>query len=84
MSCRKFSARSDVQSYRQFFARRWQAFVNENFESPAHVALAFRVDSSTAENWWAGHNAPQGWVVGRAMSDPKLRDAAISHLSGDA
>lgn len=83
MSCRKFSAKSEVLTYRQHFALMWRDFITENYESPAHAAMAFRVDPSTAENWWVGANAPQGWVVGRALADPETRDAALSILGCD-
>ncbi|KQI67067.1 hypothetical protein AN189_17515 [Loktanella sp. 3ANDIMAR09] len=70
-------------TYRQHFAHMWRDFITSNFDSPAHAALVFRVDPSTAENWFAGTNAPQGWVVGRALSDPDLRDAAIAIFGGN-
>ncbi|MCF7700528.1 hypothetical protein [Loktanella sp. M215] len=85
MSCRKFSARSkkaDTLTYRQQFAATWSLFVRANFDSAAEVATIFRVDPSTAENWWTGSNAPQGWVVARAMTDPDLRDADWSAFGG--
>ncbi|MDE0590441.1 hypothetical protein OU789_10930 [Halocynthiibacter sp. C4] len=81
MSPRKFSERSAVLSYRQHFAIVWQQFIQDNFESPAHVAHVFKVDPTTAEKWWAGSHAPQGWVVGQAMSNPSTRDAAIRSFS---
>jgi hypothetical protein len=76
----KLSASTDVRTYRQHFAEVWRDFIVAEFESPAHVAFTFKVDPSTAEKWWAGSHAPQGWVVGRAMSDPAIRDAAIRAL----
>lgn len=82
MSSRKYSAKSEALVYRQFFALRWQKFITENFQSPARAALAFNVDPSTAENWFAGTNAPQGWVVGRAVEDPDLQGAVIDCLRG--
>ncbi len=85
MSCRKFSARSkkaEVLSDRQQFAETWSEFIQANFESAAEVAVMFRVDPSTAENWWIGANAPQGWVVARAMRDPELRDATWAAFGG--
>ena len=85
MSCRKFSARSraaELLTYRQQFAETWSQFIRANFESAAEVALLFRVDPSTAENWWTGANAPQGWVVARAIADPDLRDATLAALGG--
>jgi hypothetical protein len=84
MSPRKFSDRRAVLAYRQQFAVVWQQFVRDNFDSPAHVAHVFQVDSTTADNWWEGFNAPSGWVVARAISDPDLRPAALSALAGDA
>lgn len=80
MSSGKFSARSEVLTYRQHFALLWRDFITENFESPAHAAMVFKVDPSTAENWFAGVNAPQGWVVGRALTDPVTREAVIGIL----
>lgn len=71
----------DVMSYRQFFAKRWQAFIRENFESPTHVAFVFKVDPKTADHWWSGHNAPQGWAVARAMTDPETAAQASRHLT---
>jgi hypothetical protein len=44
----------------------------------------FQVDATTADNWWEGFNAPSGWVVARAISDPALRPAALSALAGEA
>jgi hypothetical protein len=84
MSPRKFSGRREVLAYRQHFAAVWKQFVRDNFDSPAHVAHVFQVDSTTADNWWDGLNAPSGWVVARAVSDPALRQATISALAGDA
>lgn len=84
MSSRKFSERREVLSYRQQFAAMWRDFIRANFESPEHAAYVFRVDNKTAQNWWEGSNAPSGWVVGRALSDPDMRDAALAVLTGDA
>lgn len=67
LSCGEISAAPDPVAYRRHFARRWQAFITSSFDSPAHAARAFGVDPSTAENWFAGTNAPQGWVVGMAL-----------------
>ncbi|MEM8822062.1 MAG: hypothetical protein AAGF30_00480 [Pseudomonadota bacterium] len=84
MSSRKFSGamagRAEVLTYRQAFARRWQSFVRAHFEDAAHVAHVFRVDATTAANWWAGANAPQGWVVARAVSDPDLGPSVVGYL----
>lgn len=82
MSSRKFSERRDVLSYRQTFAAVWQRFIVENFDSPAHAAHVFQVDPTTAENWFEGKNAPQGWVVGKAIANPQTRDAALHLLTG--
>jgi hypothetical protein len=82
MSCRKFSARSDVLTYRQQFAATWRDFIHANFESATEAAFVFRVDPSTAENWWQGSNAPQGWVVARALADPSTHDAALAAFGG--
>lgn len=84
MSPRKFSDRREVLAYRQHFAHVWKQFVRDTFESPAHVAHVFQVDATTADNWWQGFNAPSGWVVARAISDPALRPAALSALAGEA
>lgn len=75
---------SDARAYRAHFALIWRDFIRSNFESPAHVAHVFKVDPTTSEKWWAGSHAPQGWVVGRAMSDPGLRPATIKALTGTA
>lgn len=75
------SNKKDVMSYRQFFAKRWQAFIRENYESPTHVAFVFKVDPKTASLWWEGCNAPQGWVVARAMTDPTTASQASRHLT---
>ncbi len=87
MSSGKFSAasqRREVLTYRQHFVQVWQHFVRGQFDSPAHVAHEFQVDSTTAENWWEGRNAPSGWVVARAVSNPATRSAALSVLAGAA
>lgn len=84
MSSGKFSERRQVLTYRQHFAIVWQKFVTENFESPAHAAHVFHVDGSTAEKWFRGLNAPSGWVVGKAISDPRTRDAALHLLTSGA
>lgn len=68
------------RTYRQHFVCLWQTFIRENFRSPAHAADVFRVDASTAANWWDGLNAPQGWVVGRAIADPQYSEQAIRFL----
>ena len=80
MSPRKFSGRSEVLTYRQHFGRRWQRFVRAHFEDPIDCAHFFKVDVSTASNWWEGLNSPQGWVIGRALADPDLGPAAFDHL----
>ena len=84
MSSRKFSDRREVMTYRQHFAHLWSDFIRTTYESPEHAAHVFRVDAKTAENWWNGLNAPQGWVVGRALSDPETREAALAVLTGEA
>lgn len=84
MSSGKSSDRRAVLTYRQHFALVWQRFVQDNFDSPAHVAHVFQVDGSTAEGWWRGEHAPAGWVVGKAISDPGLRATAIDTLAGGA
>lgn len=80
MSSGKFSKKSDVLTYRQHFAKMWQVFIVQNFDDPAHAAYYFKVDPSTADNWFEGLNAPQGWVIGRALADPAIRDAALCCL----
>lgn len=82
MSPRKFSGRDEVYTYRQSFAAIWQSFLHNNFESHVEAAFYFRVDPTTAEKWWAGGHAPQGWVIGKAIQDENLRDAAIQWLAG--
>lgn len=81
MSSGNNSAKREVLTYRQHFAYMWQRFCQENFEGPAHLAHVFKVDPTTSENWWNGTNAPQGWVIGKAVTDPELREAAIGALS---
>lgn len=81
MSAGMFSDAQAVTEYRRNFARRWARVLHQHFHGPAQVARAFGVDDSTAENWWAGANAPQGWVIGRAMVDPALREAALKELT---
>ena len=80
-SLKEHCATEDAHSYRQFFASKWRDFIRENFASPAHVAVCFGVTAVTASNWWDGYNAPQGWVVARAMTDPELADKANRHLT---
>lgn len=70
----------EARCYRQFFAARWRDFIRANFDGPAHVALVFRVDPATAANWFEGLNAPQGWVVAMALTDPGLAPGALAHL----
>lgn len=77
----ELSAHEDALTYRQFFAARWRDFIRENYQSPAHVAFVWRVDPTTARNWWDGMNAPQGWVVARAMTDPETAEQAARHLA---
>nr|WP_318272679.1 hypothetical protein [Paracoccus saliphilus] len=84
MSSGKISDRRSVMTYRQHFAVVWQRFVTENFDSPAHAAHVFQVDASTADKWFRGLNAPSGWVVGKAISDPHTREAALQLLTGNA
>ncbi len=77
-----FLRKREVLNYRQRFACHWQKFIQENFESPAHVAHTFKVDGTTAEKWWDGDHGPQGWVIGMAFENPESRDAAIGFFSG--
>ena len=78
MSSGKFS---ETRNYRQYFIERWRSFLHANYRSPIHVAVAFGVHSDTAEKWWAGQNAPSGWIVGQAFADPSLRASALHHLA---
>ena len=86
MSSRELSlehpSNEDAMTYRQFFAARWRDFIRESYTCPAEVALVFRVDPSTAANWFEGLNAPQGWVVARVMTDPEISKQASKHLAG--
>ncbi len=75
---------SENKRYRQFFAARWQKFIQANFESPEHAAATFRVNATTGINWWHGMNAPQGWVVGKAIADPDMSAEAMKYLSRDS
>ena len=74
------NSRREVISYRQHFAEVWQRFVLQDFDSPAHAAHVFQVDASTKDNWFRGLNAPSGWVIGKAISDRQLLDAALPQL----
>lgn len=76
----KFSERAKVLSYRQAFGAVWSDLLHEMFESPVDAAHFFRVDASTAEKWWKGLNAPQGWVIGRALAHPQTREATLKSL----
>lgn len=76
-----FENARETHQFRQFFAARWQSFVRENFASPAHVAVCFGVSTVTAQNWWDGLNAPQGWAVAKAMTDPATAQQAGRHLT---
>lgn len=87
MSSGKFSAQSrrhEVLKFRENFARTWARMMQSNFDSPAHAAHVFQVDSTTAENWWEGRNAPSGWVVAMAINNPQTRHAALQMLTGAA
>ena len=77
LSSGKFSC---PRTYRQFFALRWQRFIQANFRSPAHAADVFRVHPDTAEKWWHGKNAPGGAIVGLALSDERYAESALIHL----
>lgn len=85
MSPRKFSARSrklEVLSYRQHFNNVWQRIICDSFETPADAAVFFGVDPSTAENWFEGRNAPQGWGVGWLIAQDETREATLAALAG--
>lgn len=64
----KFSARQDKREYRRSFASKWQQFMLNEFESPAHAAFEFGCDPGTAEGWFEGSHAPSGPFVGYAYS----------------
>lgn len=84
MSPRKFSARArklEVLSYRQHFNNVWQRIICNSFETPADAAVFFGVDPSTAENWFEGRNAPQGWGVAWLISQDETRDATLAALA---
>ncbi|MEL8055943.1 MAG: hypothetical protein AAGK66_07305 [Pseudomonadota bacterium] len=84
LSSGEFSGcKTETLTYRAAFARKWSQFIQENFDGPQQVAKAFHVDSSTAENWWAGRNAPQGWVIGRAACMPRLRWPVVQMMMED-
>lgn len=51
------------KTYRRTFKEKWKAKLERHFSSYLEVAIAFEVDPDTAENWWEGDNAPQGWAV---------------------
>lgn len=73
---------SQSTTFRKVFARKWSEFIRENFHCPKQVSKAFGVDRTTSENWWEGRNAPQGWVVGLALTDPELGHSATKHITG--
>jgi hypothetical protein len=77
-----FGRRGEVLTYRAAFAEAWARFLRCEFDDPLAVAAAFGVNARTAENWWHGRNAPAGWAVGRALTDPRTRDAALAALGG--
>ena len=77
----KSSQRRRALTYREHFAAIWRDFIRSNFDSPEHAAHVFRVNGRTAENWWEGLNAPSGWVVGEAINNPDLRDAALAAIA---
>ena len=62
MSSGKVSGQ-DAWSFRRHYAEVWKNYVRANFGSPADVAQSFQIDTSTAEKWWRGSHAPQGWAV---------------------
>jgi len=82
MGCEIGYGRREVTSYRAAFVAGWSRFLRRECEHPSEVAAAFRVTSRTAENWWHGRNAPAGWAVGRALTHPRTRDAALEALGG--
>ena len=84
MSSGKLSERVEARAYRAFFTVLWQRFLHENFRDPVHVAHDFRVDVKTAQNWWTGTCAPQGWAVARAVSNPETAEQALADLSAAA
>lgn len=71
---------SNAVSFQVFFAKRFAAFLRENFQSPAHIAICFGVSTRQAENWLAETSAPRGHVVARALTDPQYAESARKHL----
>ena len=80
MSPGKFYTKQKALTYRQFFARRWSAFIRENFDSPEHAAVCFGVDASTSRKWWDGNHSPSGFAVGLAYE--RFPQQAASALRG--
>lgn len=83
ISTGKFSQKSCAMTFRKAFIQRWQRFCHANYTCPKHLQKDYGVDRTTAENWWNGRNAPQGWAVGRAFTDPNLQRSALHHIAAE-
>lgn len=57
----------DTRELRASFARRWAAFLHENYANPEEVSVVYGVRFQTARNWWGGINRPSGDVVAHAF-----------------
>lgn len=57
----------DPHGFRRRFAEYWSVFLQKQYDSPEHVAVAFGVRFQTALNWWQGANRPTGDVVALAF-----------------
>ncbi|MEO9648797.1 MAG: hypothetical protein ABJ360_22425 [Roseobacter sp.] len=53
----------DPRNFREFFAKRWSEFLQENYQNAEQVAVIYGVRYQTALNWWQGVNKPSGDVV---------------------
>lgn len=83
MSQGKFSrrdARKEKTAYRADFKKKWQDFMQGEFEGPAQVAFEFGCDPDTAEGWFEGLHAPSGPFVGYAFT--RWPDRAAAYLRG--
>ena len=50
----------DLHRFRTIFPRRWSGFLQQHFQSSAHVAAFFGMDDRTARHWLEGTTAPNG------------------------
>lgn len=71
---------TSVMSFQAFFAKRFAAFLRENFTSAEHIAICFGVTARQAQNWLDETSAPRGHVVARAFTDPRFAESAHRHL----